>query len=112
MGNASNWSGRHAVGSVERPDRSTRPERRVCLPASDLIAGNEIRSREHGIVRALSEPDLVHRGLSPFDQLEVLAGVRVEAVAGAESAAGQSSYLILRLDQRVPIVHLTAPRQT
>lgn len=107
MGNASISSGRQRSITPEPSSQAICPPREICLRASDLIAGDEIVTVQLGVVRVASEPDLVHRGLSPFDQLEVLAGLWVEAI---DVQGAEPSYLVFRLDQEVPIVRLTTPR--
>jgi hypothetical protein len=83
---------------------STTAAEAAARPASELAAGDVIVTSNRHMALVVSEPDLVHRGLSPFDEFELLAGIEVESLTDKGETSGRKSYLILRPDAQVPVL--------
>ena len=81
----------HRPGSHECDDHFI-PIRALELAPDDVILVKE------GLVRVTSEPETVHRGLSLFDEFELLVGLRVLPIRGKQAG----DYLILAPDEVIP----------
>lgn len=79
--------------------RSARDAAFISVAVRDLKVGDVMRV-DGRLARVIDEPDIVHYGLSPFDELRILGGVRICFASGSTT----ESYVLLEPSARIPVL--------